>query len=196
MSVDDRLRQGLRANATAFEPVVERSLADVRRRSRRAGRARMTRAGAPVVAAAAVAALLAVVTRPGVLTDRVPAPSVTTPSSTAPSPTAHLFNRYEADVTRPRPLAGHWSIELRGNGSVLVIPPDGYAGVVSATIFTADQNRLRINLFAQDVCADQGDDGEYLWSRDGDRLVLDVSRDSCAPRALFFADNEWVVSKP
>ncbi len=45
MSVDDRLRQGLGANATAFEPEVETRLDDVRRRGRRAGRVRMARAG-------------------------------------------------------------------------------------------------------------------------------------------------------
>ena len=67
--------------------------------------------------------------------------------------------------------------------------------MVSGTIFTADRDRLRINLFAQDVCADQGD-GEYLWSRKGDRLVLAVSHDPCAARARFFADNEWVVPQP
>lgn len=186
MSVDDRLRQGLGANATTFEPAVETSLDVVRRRGRRAGRARMARAGGLVAAAAAAAVLVTVVVRPGVLEDRSPAPSVA-----APSPTADLFNRYEADVTRPRSLAGRWGIELSGNGSAIVTPPDGYAGVVSGTIFTADRARLRINLFAQDVCADLGN-GEYVWSRDGDRLVLAISNDSCEARTRFFSDNEWV----
>ncbi len=191
MSVDDRLRHGLGANATAFEPEVETSLDAVRRRGRRAARARLARAGGLVVAAAATAVLVAVVVRPGVPDDRSPAPPVI-----APSPTAELFNRYEADVTRPRSLAGRWGLELTGNGSATVTPPDGYAGVVSGTIFTADRARLRINLFAQDVCADLGN-GEYAWSREGDRLVLAVSNDSCAARTRFFSDNEWVeVSQP
>lgn len=186
MSVDDRLREGLGANATTFEPAVEASLDAVRRRGRRAVRARMARAGGFVVAAAAAAVLVAVAIRPGVPEDRSPAPPVA-----APSPTAELFSRYEADVTRPRSLAGRWGIELSGNGSAIVTPPDGYAGVVSGTIFTADRERLRINLFAQDVCADLGN-GEYAWSRDGDRLVLAVSNDSCGARARFFSDNAWV----
>lgn len=186
MSVDERLRQGLGANATAFNPVVEASLDAVRHRGRRAGRARMARAGGLVVAGAAAAALVTVVVQTEVLEDRPPAPSVAAPSSTA-----DLFGRYETDVTRPRSLAGRWGIELSGNGSVIVTPPDGYAGVVSGTIFTADQTRLRINLFAQDVCADLGN-GEYVWSRDGDRLVLAVSNDSCVARTRFFSDNEWV----
>lgn len=189
MSVDDRLRQGLSANAVTFEPGVETSLDAVRRRGRRASRARMVRAGG--LAAAAAAFLVAIVVRPGVLEDRSPAPSVPVPSSTA-----DLFNRYEAEVTRPRSLAGRWAVELSGNGSAIVTPPDGYAGVVSGTIFTADRARLRINLFAQDVCADLGN-GEYVWSRDNDRLVLALSNDLCEARTRFFSDNEWVeVSQP
>ena len=167
MSVDDRLRRGLDANATAFEPEVETSLHVVRRRGRRAGRARMARTGSLIVAAAAATALVTVVVQTGLPEDRSPAPPVS-----EPSPTADLFSRYEADVTRPPRLAGHWVVELRGNGSALVTPPDGYPGVVSGTIFTADRARLRINLFAQDVCADLGN-GEYDWSRERDRLVLD-----------------------
>lgn len=185
MSVDDRLRQGLGANASTFEPAVETSLDAVRRRGRRAGHARMARAGGLAAAAAAAAALVAVVVRPEVVEDRSTAPPVA-----ATSPTADLFSRYEADVTRPRSLAGRWTLELSGNGSAIVTPPDGYAGVVSGTIFTADRERLRINLFVQDVCADVGN-GEYAWSRDGDRLVLAVSNDSCEARTRFFSDNEW-----
>ena len=49
----------------------------------------------------------------------------------------------------------------------MVTPPDGYAGVVSGTLFTADASRLRTNLFAQDVCADLGN-GEFSWTRLGD----------------------------
>lgn len=186
MSVDDRLRQGLGVNATAFVPRVETSLHDVRRRGRRAGRVRMARSGGFVVAAAVVVALLAVVVRTGVPEDLAPTPSVS-----SLSPTAELFSRYEADVARPQRLRGHWVVELRGNGSALVIPPDGYAGVVSGTIFTADRTRLRINLFAQDVCADLGN-GEYVWTRKGDQLALAVNNDACEARVRFFTENRWV----
>lgn len=188
MSVDDRLRQGLGANAKALQPEVEASLDSVRRRGRRAGRART---GVLVAAAAAVVALATVAVRNGLPKDLSPDPSMS-----APSLTAGLFSRYEADVTRPPSLAGRWDVELRGNGSALVTPPDGYAGVVSGTIFTADRARLRINLFAQDVCADKGN-GEYTWFRQGDRLVLTVSNDSCDARIRFFSDNQWMeVTQP
>ena len=100
----------------------------------------------------------------------------------APSPTAPLFGSYEADVTRPARLAGHWVLEFDGNGTVLVTPPDGYAGVVSGTLFTADASRLRTNLFAQDVCADLGN-GEFSWTRQGARLALAPSDEPCAARS-------------
>jgi hypothetical protein len=191
MSVDDRLRQGLGANATAFEPEVETSLDDVRRRGRRARRVRWARRGAVVAAATAAAALVAVVVRPDVPADPVPTPPVAAPSSTD-----ELFTSYQADVVTPQALAGRWGLELRGNGSVLVSAPAGYAGVVSGTIFTADRSRLRINLFSQDVCSDLGN-GEYTWSRAGGRLTLAVSDDACEARVRFFTGNEWVdVSQP
>ena len=186
MSVDDRLRQGLGSNAAAFEPEVEAHLDGVRRRGRRAVRFRVARAGAAVVAVAAAAALVVVLVRPGTSEDPPPAPPVAGPSATA-----ELFRSYRSDVTQPPRLAGRWGLELRGNGSVVVNAPEGYAGVVSGTIFTADRSRLRINLFAQDVCSDLGN-GEYDWTRVGDRLVLEVSDDPCAARIRFFSDNEWV----
>ena len=60
MSVDDRLRSGLRANATAFEPEVETGLDEVRRRGRRRAACRVARTGAVAAAAVAAAALVAV----------------------------------------------------------------------------------------------------------------------------------------
>ena len=186
MSVDDRLRRGLGANASAFDPEVETCLEAVRRRGRRAASARTAGAGVSAVVAAAAVVLVALAVLPGVPQDRSPAPSVP-----VASPTAALFSRYEGDVTRPSRLAGHWVVELRGNGSALVTPPAGYAGVVSGTIFTADRARLRINLFAQDVCADFGD-GEYAWTRQGNRLLLTASNDACRSRTRFFTANTWI----
>ena len=192
MSVDDRLRQGLGANATSVragggdEPGRRTSSrpASTPRTDGTGGRPGRGRRSMPRPSSPSPC-------EPGVPDDRSPAPSVT-----APSPTAELFSSYEADVTRPQRLAGRWGLELRGNGSAWSPRPTATPGVVSGTMFTADRARLRINLFAQDVCADLGN-GEYAWSREGDRLVLAVSNDSCEARTRFFSDNEWVeVSQP
>ena len=186
MSVDDRLRAGLRANATALEPAVESGLDEVRGRRGRA--ARVAVAAGLVAAAAAVGVLVIVAWPDGV--DRPP------PATSPTSPTAVLFDRYESDVTRPARLSGRWVLEFAGNGTVRVIPPEGYSGVVSGTVFTADASRLRTNLFAQDVCADLGN-GEFSWTRSGARLALADSDEPCAARSQFLTQNTWIaVSEP
>jgi hypothetical protein len=182
MSVDDRLRAGLNANATAFDPAVESSLDAVRARGRRGRGARVAVAAGLIAAASAVVLVLA-------WPDASPPPRPATP---VPSPTSELFGRYESDVTQPNRLAGHWVLEFNGNGTVLVTPPGRYAGVVSGTLFTADGTTLRTNLFAQDVCADLGN-GEFTWTREGARLALAEYDEPCAPRARFFTGNAWVA---
>ena len=186
MSVDDRLRAGLAANAMAFQPAVESSLDQVRDRGRRSLVARAAVA-AGLVAAVAAAVLL------------VPWPDTTdqpAPVTPAPSPTAELFGRYESEVTRPGRLAGVWVLEFEGNGTVVVTPPFGYAGVVSGTLFAADSTTLRTNLFGQDVCADLSN-GEYSWTRDGARLALAERDEPCPARGRFFTNNAWItISEP
>jgi hypothetical protein len=186
MSVDDRLRAGLSANATAFQPAVESGLDEVRAQGRR-GRVRVAGVAGLVAAAAAV----------GVLAVDWPDVSDRPPPATPPtSPTAALFGRYESDVTRPAPLSGHWALDLDGSGTLRVIPPDGYSGVVSGTLFSADASRLRTNLFFQDVCAGLGN-GEFSWTRPGAHLVLEDSDEPCAARGQFLTENTWVaVSEP
>jgi hypothetical protein len=186
MSVDDRLREGLHANATGFRPAVESGLDEVRARYRR-GRAARVVVAVGLVAAAGVAVL--VVARPDVSAR----PS---PVAPAPSPTHALFGSYESDVTRPASLAGHWVLKFDGNGTVLVTPPTSYAGVVSGTLFSVDALRLRTNLFSQDVCTDLGN-GEFFWARPGARLDLAESDEPCAARSQFLTENTWVaVSGP
>lgn len=182
MSVDDRLRAGLSANATAFHPAVESSLDEVRGRGRR-GRSKRIGVAAGLVAAAS--AVVLVVSWP----DPSEQPE---PSTPAPSPTSELFGRYESEVTQPGRLAGHWVLEFDGNGTVVVTPPSTYAGVVSGTLFTADGTTLRTNLFAQDVCADLGN-GEFSWTREGARLALAEHDEPCASRGQFFTENAWIA---
>lgn len=185
MSIDDRLRAGLAANAMTFQPAVESSLDEVRARGRRRRATRVAVAAALVAAASASVLVVALPHE----SDQLPPAAL----DTAPSPTTEVFGRYEADVTQPSRLAGHWGLEFVGNGTVLVTPPDGYAGVVSGTLFTADGTTLRTNLFAQDVCADLAN-GEFSWSREGPRLMLKEGQDACTARIRFFTENDWVAS--
>lgn len=186
MSVDDRIRAGLIANAATFQPEVESSLDAVRGRGRR-GRGALVAVVASLVAAASAAVL--VLTWPQ-------ASEQPSPVLPAPSPTSELFDRYESEVTQPERLAGHWVLEFDGNGTLLVTPPDRYSGVVSGTLFTADGPTLRTNLFSQDVCADLGN-GDFSWIREGARLALAENNEPCAARGKFFTGNAWIaVSEP
>ena len=186
MSVDDRLRSGMIANATAHQPAVESSLDKVRGRGRRGQTARLLMAAGSV---AAVSTTVLVVAWPD-------PPDQSRPATPAPSPTSALFGRYESEVRAPAQLAGRWVLELGGNGTITVTPPTGYAGIVSGTLLSADDTTLRTNLFTQDVCEDLGN-GEFRWAREGDRLTLRRSEDPCAPRRTFFTRNRWVaVSGP
>ncbi len=187
MSVDDRIRDGMIANATAHQPAVESSLDKVRERGRRAQTRRVVMA-AGSVAAGSVAAVAAAV----LILASSNAPDRTEPATPAPSATSALFGRYQADVTSPDQLAGHWVLEFGGNGTITVIPPEGYAGVVSGTLLSADGTTFRTNLFEQDVCAYLGN-GEFRWTREEGRLALRVGHDPCAPRRTFFTGNRWVA---
>jgi hypothetical protein len=183
MSVDDRLRTGLAKNATTFQLEVESNLDKLRASGRRRRATRVAVAAALVAGAAATVLVVALSNAPDQLPPATP--------DTSPSPTTELFGGYEAEVTRPSRLTGHWVLEFVGNGTVLVTPPDGYTGVVSGTLFTADDTTLRINLFAQDVCSGH-DTGEFSWSREGPQLLLETSQDACAARRQFFTENDWV----
>ncbi|GAA2121913.1 hypothetical protein [Nocardioides bigeumensis] len=181
MSIDERIRAGLQGNATSYQPEVESSLDAVRGQRRHA----WGRAGVAAGVAAAAVAVVAVLAWPG-------GPAPTRPTQ-APPATSDLFGSYAAEVSSPARLAGRWVLELDGNGTVVVTPPDRYSGVVSGTLFTADSTTLRINLFAQDVCADLGN-GEYTWAREDDRLILGADAEPCRTRLDFFTDNDWVAS--
>jgi hypothetical protein len=100
MSIDTRLRAGLRAEVEQTGPVdVVDSWAEVMRRADRDSTRRRTRVAALAVAAvAAVAVVVAVVARPS---DEVrPAPPVPTPSPSSSSPTG--------EPSAPSPVEGKW----------------------------------------------------------------------------------------
>ena len=189
MSVDDRLRAGLRANATAFEPAVESGLDEVPgpSRTRRAGggggrtgrgRSRCRRSWSSSPPA------------DGPWTGLAPATSPTVADRCAVRPL-----RVRRDAASPS--VGAMGAGVRGaTARSWSSPPEGYAGVVSGTMFTADASRLRTNLFAQDVCADLGN-GEFSWTRSEARLALADSDEPCAARSQFLTENNWVaVSEP
>ena len=186
MSVDDRLRSAFSRQAESFDPAVEDALRVVARRRRL--RWRPVRDGLVVAAAsiAVVAGLLGASLVSTWVHDNVPARPAESPHPTSSA----LFGRYEAEVTSPAELAGHWVLSLNGNGTADVRPPPGYAGVVSGTLLSSAGTSLQITLFQQDLCAGLPD-ARLTWRRAGDRLVLDAVADPCTARRRFFTENTW-----
>lgn len=193
MSVDDRLRGALSAQAEAFAPRVEDALDRVRVRSRRE-RWRNAAVGMAASAAAVAAVVGSVVALDGIWTQEPPtvgrpSPSITTATDTAPA----LRGSLTGDVVQPDVLAGRWTLQLNGNGSMGVSPPPGFGGEVSGPVFTADGSSFRTMLFGEDRCAGHGT-GIYDWLRVGDRIEFDTVSDTCATRTRFFAGSTWTVS--
>jgi len=180
MSVEERLRAGLRSQAYSWDPAVEGSLAAVRRRH---VWRRVRIAGVSAVAAGAVIAG----TVSGLQQDHVkglpPAPLA---GSSAPS----LAGRYSATVVEPVRLAGDWTLTLRADGRVDVSPPAGYYGVVSAVLYQGTNTEFRTTLFQEDVCAGHGI-GAYTWVRSHGFVSFTAIGESCAARRAFLVGNTW-----
>lgn len=197
MSVDERLRAALTEQADTVAPEVDVALDLVRDRGhaiRRRG------AALGLVAAAAAAAVVA-----GLVgwTDLGRSPRdlpAGVPSSSAPAvaptrganPTA-LRGGLDGVVTTPAELAGRWTIRLNGNATLDVLAPEGYDGVVTGALYTADRSTFRTTVFGADLCAGEGT-GIYRWLAVGERVEFEEVSDPCATRAAFFEDSVWTVS--
>jgi hypothetical protein len=195
MSVDDRLRDALREQADAFVPQVELALDRVRAR----GRLQRWRAGSVAVAASAV--LVAAVAGVLVALDSAPqpdappvGPATTSASGDAtPPPQGRLRGTMAADVDQPAALAGRWTLQLNGNGTIDVSTPKDFRGEASSPFFTADTSSFRTTLFDGGTCRGTGT-GIYSWLRVADRIEFQPVSDTCVARARFFADSTWRLS--
>lgn len=195
MPVDDRLRSALRDQADGFVPQVEESLDRVRARGRRERwRTSAVVVAAPVAAAAAVAAAVLAVDAPR-QEDLLPLdrPTTSVTDSATDAPTAPLRGTVIGDVERPEALAGRWSLQLNGNGSIDVSPPAGFGGDLTGLAFTADGTSFRTSLFENGLCGKHGT-GIYSWLRVVDRIDFETVSDTCAARTQFFANTVWAAS--
>lgn len=185
MSVDDRLRTGLAANASSLEPEVERRLSAVRARDRRRRAVRWSAGLA--VAAASTAAALVLLDGPGGTPE--PLRPVQTPSGSASPQSALLTGEYAGRLTGPGDLAGRWVLRFDAAGTLDVTAPAAYEGVLSGVLFEATDD-FRTNLFQQDTCVNQGL-GRYSWQRSGRRLTFAVLDDPCASRVRLLDGVRW-----
>lgn len=193
MSVDDRLRSALGDQAETLSPEVERGLADVRRRGRRARpRPAVLVPAAAAAAAAAVVGTVTWVSPPG--TGDLPGPGrsgsptvLTEPEM--PSLRGSLF----AEVDEPAALRGRWELRLEGNGTLVVTPPPAYPRVVSDALFSSDESTFRTTLLGLGACRGEGT-GIYEWAETSARVEFSVISDRCPERIDLLQGAVWTAS--
>jgi hypothetical protein len=190
MSVDRRLRDGLRASADALTPDPLAALHTVERRTQRQRR----RIRVVQLAAAVTAIVLVLVALPWSVT-RLRGPASVAP----PAPASMLVGEYVVDIgastlTRTEGMPGRWIVRLAADGAVVFVPPDSFPGSRAGTSYQVDGDQFRTNAFVNDVCNSASAAvpvGTYRWIRTTSTLRFTVVSDSCEVRRLFFADSVW-----
>lgn len=190
MSVDDRLREGLTRNASAYQPDVETRLRQVMPAAVR--RRRLTVIGnrwMPMAAACAV--LVLVLAGIALHVRRTPAPTPT-PPVTVEHLTGHLRATLpdRPGALRKDGLAGTWVLHLRPDGTMQVSGPVTYHGVLSAALFDTSGNVLRTSVFGQDLCSGMRV-GTYTWHRVGSRVQFAIADDPCPGRVAVLTTVPW-----
>lgn len=183
MSVEDRLRSGMHAEADAWAPEVESSLARVRARRRRGRRAALAGGVAALLAALAVGVGVA---GQGSI--------VGVPAASASVSAEPLVGRFEGDVVSPARLAGRWVLQFRTDGRLDIEAPSRYRGVLSAVLFRTEADTLATTLFQEDVCSGIGV-GRYTWTRTASGVRFTELDDRCSDRQEFLAETTWTSTR-
>ena len=192
MSLDRRLRVGLAESATAVDPDVPGSLAEVLARGharRRAARTqRIALAGAACLAIGAFSAT--------VLFHLAPDSDSGVTASVPPDPNyVAVAGTYAGTVEAgtwllPTPgVVGDWSLRLGVAGRLRLVPPPGFAGQTAPARFSVDGSRLRTNVSPGGLCA--GTSGLYKYGISGGRLRLVTVKDPCEVRAALLGARQW-----
>ena len=185
MSVDDRLRAGLGANARALpEPDVELILGKARATHRR--RRTLRGAGLATLAAAACTALvLALVWQPN--------QAVSPPVGRTPATLQGVYAGLVPALPGAPRASGRWALSFGVDGLVVATAPNSYGQGVPQVIGSTDGRTVLTEVFEDVLCQGSGS-GKYTATRRGDHLVLDPVFDSCTSRVLFFTSPTWISS--
>ena len=188
MSADQRLRQGLAANADrivagldasdmAARLTAVRATGRRRRNRHRLGIATMTAAMAMAIVA------LAIMVVPRLAGTRsVPVPPA--------GPAAIAGTWRTTVVTDAKGEAGPWTITLFADGRAVPDPPAGFAGSSEPFAFSLQGQVFRTDAFSNDACADLPA-GRYAVLRAGNTMTFIKVSDDCAVRASLFAGQQW-----
>jgi hypothetical protein len=191
MSVEDRLRAGLRAEATSLAPApLERHLDAIHRRVRIRSRTRWTaRVAAAGAAAAAVLAVAVVATDRLAGSDADPADLPTAPVSRG---AGDLRGEYVVDVpASPQGdrlgVSGRWVVRVNGDGTLDLTAPAGGADGSSDASLSVDGDRVVTNaLHGVPGCQAGTGVGTYSWSVAGDDVAFAPIGEDCRARTLLF----------
>jgi hypothetical protein len=181
MSIDDRMRAGLAANAELLPPPVEEHLDAVRRRHRHRTRGRVLLA----VAASVVLAVAAPLTVRSIVG--------TGPEPAEPAPSPSLTGSYRVVVRgagATADMTGSWTVTLGADGQVqLKAPADASLVADEGLHYQVRGDVLTTNLFLDRVGCQRGDPpvGAYEFAVSGTRASFTTLSDVCEPRVLLFS---------
>jgi hypothetical protein len=195
MSLDQRLRDEFEQEAARIEPQTARHLTTIEARARR----HLSSVSLAALMVAALVIALGVLVRIGTSTSN---PSVGAPQQrTAGSSQAdygaiagtYSVTLEDSDVAvQTAGEAGAWSMTLHSNGVLDLRPPSGFrlgGASPSGAAFSVSGDRLRTNLFFNEVCNSVG---SYTWQVDAGNLILVVVDDTCSVRSTLLATEPWV----
>jgi hypothetical protein len=192
MPLDRRLRDGVDRLTSQVDPDVDRSLDRTFRRARRT--IALRRVGAASVVAASIA--LAIVVGPRAIDALRSEPGPRPAATPTLKDVAFVAGTYETVVPNDEPavrqngLAGRWTIRFGTDGVMTVTAPDSFTGVTSGTLFEIQGDRLRTNLFVQDVCSNIPTNS-YRWTEQGTKLTFIAVEDPCQGRVAVLTSSSW-----
>jgi hypothetical protein len=189
MSIDRRIREGLRNAAEPIEPIVPSALATV---ERRAGLRQRGVRFAQLTAAAAVLVLIAILTP--VLRDH--SDPINSDAGQSALTGTYIVDVADSAVARRDGLTGRWIVTLRRDGVVDLIPPTTYRGDVSGISYRVVGDVLRTDAFIDSPGCQASDDqiGTYHWTRNASSVLFTTVADTCDVRLVLFIDQPWRVA--
>ena len=192
---DAELREDLHSRGDRLVVDVEAALRMVNTRT---DQRRHRRTWARSSAVALAAAVVVVVVAGPVLHDRKQPPPATriivspTPTTGSESSLLRTWRRTVGAAPTTPAVAGGWSMRLtRKDHGVLALTAPVSGPATDGVAYSVDADRLRVNAFANDLCATL-DAGVYRWLVTGGALTLTVISDPCDARASVFG-GRWIT---
>jgi hypothetical protein len=186
--VDRRIRDGLNRSA---EGVELNALVLLREATGRGNRALRRRRQAFVLGCVTVVvAVAAVVAVPLMLSRHTAVQQADSPRAARLTGSLSRTVPAESGVVRNAHLAGGWTLLFSDRGTARIQAPSTFHGVQSGVSFLQQADRIRMDIFAQDLCAVEPV-GSYRWVRGGDTVRFTNIDDSCAARIRLLTGGVW-----